>query len=75
MNTTSNTICFGLNRKTDEDSLVLFLRKIATDRLLNTLVPRLAEKEIIEALDLFTGLMKKHLSKQEYHQLFLADEP
>lgn len=75
METTSEKICFGLQRKTDEDSLILFIRKVSAARLLNTLVPRLDDQEIIEVLDLFTGLMKKHFSKQEYHQLFLSDEP
>ena len=69
----SASICFGLNRETDEESLALFLKKFGEDRLLHTLIPRLDDAEITAVLDLFSGLMKKHLSKQEYHQLFLID--
>lgn len=69
-----DTICFGLNRQTDETSLGLFLKKIGEDQMLHTLVPRLEDAEITTILDLFSGLMKKHLTKQEYHQLFLTEK-
>lgn len=70
----STSICFGLNRETDEASLALFIKKFGEDRLLHTLIPRLDEAEITAVLDLLSGLLKKHLSKQEYHRLFLIDE-
>jgi hypothetical protein len=66
-------ICFGLNRATDEESLALFVKKVGEDRLLDTLIPRLDDEEITAVFELFSSLMRKHLSEQEYHQLFLDD--
>ncbi len=69
----SDSMVFGFDRITDERSLALFLQKIARPAMLDTLVPRLEEQEIEAVLQLFTGLMKNHLSKSEYHRLFLGD--
>jgi hypothetical protein len=64
-------ICFGLNRRTDEESLKILVKKFAGSELLETLVPRLTDAEITAALDFLSSLMHKHLSKREYHHLFL----
>ncbi|MFN2368899.1 MAG: hypothetical protein ABR605_08130 [Desulfurivibrionaceae bacterium] len=64
---------FGFDRSTDETSLTVFLERIASQPLLETLVCRLEDQEIEELVELFTGLMKKHLSKKEYHRLFLGE--
>ena len=69
----SDSMVFGFDRITDERSLAVFLQKIASPNMLDKLVPRLEEQEIENVLQLFTGLMKKHLSKSEYHRLFLGD--
>ena len=67
------SICFGMNRDLDEQSLAVFLQRASSDELLATLIPRLGEDEVATVVDFITGLMHKHLSKQEYHQLFLGD--
>lgn len=69
----AGNMVFGFDRATDESSLTVFLERIASPPLLETLVCRLEDHEIEELVDLFTGLMKKHLSKKEYHRLFLGD--
>ena len=61
---------FGFNRETDERSLKLFMQRIAGRDLLEELIPRLSSKEIDSVVALFTGLMKSHLSKKEYHRLY-----
>ena len=66
-------ICFGLNRETDEQSLLLFLKLFSRDELLQALIPRLDEDEIITLVDQLTGILRKHLQEKEYHELFLAD--
>ncbi len=66
-------ICFGLNRATDERSLVLFLRLFCRDELLNALPPRLADEEISGLVDYLTGILHRHLTEKEYHELFLGD--
>ena len=68
-------ICFGLDRETDEQSLAVFLRLFSRDELLRTLIPRLADEDIIQLVDTVTGLLRKHLEEEEYHELFLCEGP
>ncbi|MCL2789750.1 MAG: hypothetical protein FWD79_03815 [Desulfobulbus sp.] len=65
---------FGLNRTTDEQSLIAFLNLFSSDRLTRELVPRLSEEEIHQVVDLLTQVMRNHLSSDEYHRLFLGEE-
>ena len=69
----SEAISFGFDRATDERSLALFLSCFAEQQLLDTLLPRLADEEILQVVDFITGLMQKHLSEEEYHKLFLSE--
>ncbi len=69
----ADEICFGLDRATDERSLMLFLRLFSRKQLLEVLVPRLDDKEIEQTVHLLTTLMRGHLQEQEYHELFLGD--
>lgn len=69
----SGSPVFGFDRATDEASLALFLEKMASRPLLETLLPRLEDRDIDAVVELFTALMKKHLSEKEYHRLFLGD--
>jgi hypothetical protein len=69
----ASEMAFGLDRATDERSLLLFLERFARPELLATLVPRLDDREIIALLDHLSDLMKTHLREPEYHRLFLKD--
>lgn len=66
-------ICFGLNRETDERSLAIFLKLFSRDELLQTLIPRLADDEIIQLVDQLTAVLRNHLQENEYHEIFLGD--
>jgi TorA maturation chaperone TorD len=66
---------FGLDRETDQNSLMVYLQKFSDDRHLAAIVPRLKEKELYELLDLLTRLLKTHLTEEEYHRLFLKEDP
>jgi TorA maturation chaperone TorD len=66
-------ICFGLNRETDERSLDIFLQLFSRDELLQTLIPRLGDDEIIQLVDQLTTVLRNHLQEDEYHELFLGD--
>ena len=70
-----SSICFGLDRATDERSLAAFLRIFSSEPLLTTLIPRLSDREIGGLVDTLSELLRAHLSEQEYHRLFLGDEP
>ena len=65
---------FGMNRAMDEQSLVAFLRQVSSDSMTAALVPRMSEKEIHQVVDLLTGIMRNHLSGEEYHRLFLGED-
>jgi len=67
-------ICFGLDRKLDEQSLALFLRLFSQDNLLDALIPRLKGDEIMDLVQQLTELLHKYLAEKEYHELFLGDE-
>lgn len=66
-------ICFGLNRATDEQSLRVFLEKCAEGSVLDVIVPRLSDEELAGIVSFLTGVLHRHLSKKEYHRLFLAE--
>ncbi|RZB34001.1 MAG: hypothetical protein SRB2_03394 [Desulfobacteraceae bacterium Eth-SRB2] len=63
----------GLDRETDENTIIYYLQKFSDDTLINKLVKRLSEDEIEEIFSLLTRLLKKHLTDSEYHTLFLKD--
>ena len=69
----AESISFGFDRETDEKSLALFLACFADRQLLDTLLPRLADDDILEVVDFLSRLMHKHLSEEEYHELFLSE--
>ncbi len=64
---------FGMDRKTDEASLVVYLQKFSDDDLMNVLKERLTDEEIKEVVDLIHRLMRNHFKEEEYHRLFLKD--
>jgi hypothetical protein len=70
----NDDMVFGFDRETDEKSLRSFIGRIAGEEMLDELLPRLSSEEVDSVVDLFTGLMKKHLTKKEYHHLFLGEE-
>ena len=70
---TAGEILFGLNRAEDERSLAAFLRLFSRQELTGILIPRLDDREIDQIVDLLSTIMRRHLTKEEYHSLFLAD--
>jgi len=71
----AESICFGLNRALDEQSFQGFVQRFARPELLRTLAARMSDQEIIELVDRLTVLMGRHLTDDEYHRLFLTDDP
>lgn len=72
-NETAHSIVFGFDRATDEKSLHHFVQRFADSSLLEVLLPRLQEKDILAIVDFLTATMHKYLSEEEYHSLFLAE--
>ena len=67
-------VAFGLSREVDEASLVVYLQKFSDDRLMEVLRNRLSDEDIREVHDRIIDLLKKHLTHEEYHRLFLKQE-
>jgi hypothetical protein len=66
-------MAFGYSREEDERSLIVFLQKFSDDDLMELLRRRVSDAEIENLVDILTGLMKRHLSEEEYHRYFLKD--
>jgi len=64
---------FGLDRETDELTLTYYLQKFSDDDLMALIRGRMAEEDVKSLFDLVTGLLRKYLSDEEYHQYFLKE--
>jgi hypothetical protein len=64
----------GLDRATDENTIIYYLQKFSDDTLIKELVKRLTDEELEEIFSLLTRLLRKHLTDSEYHTLFLKDD-
>ena len=73
MNLEPDKMCFGLTEELDRQSLTTFLKLSGRAEFAELFAQRLSSSEIIKFIDDFFELLKKHLSKTEYHQLFLLD--
>ena len=72
--TYNGPVAFGLSREIDEASLIVYLQKVSDDQLMEVLRKRLTEVEILQIADVISGLLRRHLTEQEYHHLFLREE-
>lgn len=67
-------VAYGLNRETDEKTLIYYLQKFSDDDLIETLAPRMTDEELGQVFELLSILLRRHLSEPEYHRLFLKEE-
>ena len=74
MTITPDKMCFGLTEKLDTESFACFLRIAGEKEFAETLAKRLSSEEILQYVDNFTALLRKHFSEEEYHSLFLKDQ-
>ena len=65
---------FGADRQTDENTIIYYLQKFSDDALMQILVKRLSGDELSEIFALITRFLKKYLTDDEYHRLFLKEE-
>lgn len=64
---------FGLDRDTDEETIMFYLQKFSEDSFLKAFIPRLSDRELEEIYLFINDKLKQHLSENEYHTLFLKD--
>ena len=65
---------YGLNRETNENTLVYYLQKFSDDELMKVLVSRLSDLEMDDMFDRVSAMLSRHLTEEEYHRLFLKDK-
>jgi len=65
---------FGLDRPTDENTIIYYLQKFSDDALMNAIIKRLEDSELADVFDLINRLLRRHFSEVEYHRLFLKDD-
>ncbi len=66
-------IGFGLDRETDENTVIYYLQKFSDDQLMSTIIKKLSADELEEIFSMLNRLIKNHLTHKEYHTLFLKD--
>jgi hypothetical protein len=64
---------FGMDRKADEETIMFYLQKFSEDQFMEAFLPRLSDKELEEIYLFVNDHLKKHISEDEYHGLFLKD--
>jgi TorA maturation chaperone TorD len=64
---------FGLDRETDENTLICYLQKFSDDAVMAAIIQRLDDHELAEVFDLINRLLHRHFTEEEYHRLFLKD--
>lgn len=64
---------YGLDRRSNEDTVKLYLQKFSDDELTGTVLKRMTDDELDELFDFMGKMLRKHLSEEEYHQLFLKE--
>ena len=65
---------FGFDRETDENTVRCYLQKFSDDTLTEKLIGRLTDEDLSGIFFMITKILKNHLSKSEYHSLFLKDD-
>lgn len=70
----SGLVGFGLDRPTDERTVIYYLQKFSDDAVMKHLIPHLSDEELTEIFDLINRMLKTHFSETDYHRLFLKDE-
>jgi len=66
-------ICFGLSEELDQKSLVIFLQLFGGKEFAELFAGRLSSTEIEKLTDHIMMLLRRHLSEDEYHAVFLQD--
>ncbi len=65
---------FGLDRKTDENTLIYYLQKFSDDQLMEKIRDRMSDSDMEALFDMLTRLMKQYMTEEEYHRYFLKDK-
>ena len=65
---------YGLDRRSNENTVQLYLQKFSDDHLMRTILRRMSDDDLAEVFEIAGKMLKKYLTEPEYHQLFLKEE-
>jgi len=66
-------LAYGLDRKSDEETVICYLQKFSADDLMKVLIKRLSDTELEDLFNHVSNLLRDHLTEPEYHRFFLKD--
>ena len=66
-------IGFGLDRDGDEKTLTYYLQKFSDDKHMALINGRMSDGDLENLFNVISGLLKKYLSEDEYHKIFLKE--
>ena len=64
---------FGLERRSDEDTVRFYLQKFSDDDLMEAVLKRMEDGDLDELFEIVTKMLRKYLTDPEYHRLFLKE--
>lgn len=64
---------FGLDRQTNENTVWVYLQKFSSDELMGVILKRMSDEDLESLWETIATLMRKYLTEEEYHRLFLKD--
>ena len=65
---------FGFSREVNENTLRYYLQKFSDDDHAALILSRMSDSDMEELFNLLGNLLKKYLTEEEYHSLFLKDK-
>ncbi|MBW1893422.1 MAG: cytoplasmic protein [Deltaproteobacteria bacterium] len=65
---------FGMDRVSDEETIIFYLQKFSDDELMKLLVKKMSNDELEDIYSLINRILKAHLTEAEYHKLFLKED-
>lgn len=74
VDTYEGMVGFGLDRETDENTIIYYLQKFSDDALMAQLIKQMTDSELEEIFNLLNRLLKNHFTEADYHRLFLKDK-
>lgn len=64
---------FGMDRETDEETIMFYLQKFSEDKFMKVFIPKLDDSELEEIYNMIHKMLKKNFTEDEYHSFFLKD--
>lgn len=65
---------FGLDRPTDEKTVIYYLQKFSDDAMADVITKRMQHAELSALFEILSDLLRKYLTEDEYHALFLKHD-